>query len=110
MTYTFLPTPDPSIAPPDVVQYVTPSNLGTVSVDTTTTILIVNPATTLAAVTFNLPTASYDGQYLTLVARKALTLVTMAGAGIIGTLLSMLLGGFAKFRFRAADNIWDRVG
>lgn len=107
MTYVSLPNSPFS----DTVQEVIPLTTNTVTISPSTTILIINPAGTLAALTLSMPTGSYDGQYLRITSRQILSVVTMSGATIVGTLTTIAAaGGFATFRYNLADALWDRVG
>lgn len=65
--------------------------------------------------TVNFPQTPEDGQEWTVLLETMYTSVTMAagaaGATIIGgTLPSMLAGSFGKWRYRAANTTWRRIG
>lgn len=73
---------------------------------------ICKPAGTIAAHTINMPVNPYDGQELTFTTTQIITSLTMAAAGktLQAGLAAGTANGFAKWRYRAADTTWYRVG
>jgi hypothetical protein len=92
-------------------QYVTPSTGGTVNVDATgNVILLLNPSGTLATLTVNFPSNPTDGDIVTIATSQIITALTVGNGTIIGTLTTLILGGFARFIYNSTANKWFRIG
>lgn len=74
--------------------------------------VLIKPAGTIAAHTFNMPVNPYDGQLLRVAMTQTITALTMAATGktLNGGLTAGAANGFAAWRYRAADTTWYRVG
>lgn len=74
--------------------------------------LVVKPAGTIAALTVNFPTSPYDGQEWGYGTTQIVTALTLAAAGktIANGPTAGTAGGFAWFKYRAADTTWYRAG
>jgi len=94
----------------DAIQFETPVSGGTVQVLPNTMALLLNPAGALAALTIVMPTSPTDGQRCLIASSASITLLSITGATIKGTLASMALNGYARFLYSVAGNCWFRTG
>lgn len=94
----------------DALQYEVPANAATVVCGNATTLLILNPASALAALTVTLPSAPIDGQRITIAAGALITLLTVNGGTIKGGISTLALNGFARYAYSAAADAWFRAG
>lgn len=72
-------------------------------------ILLLDPAGTLATLTVVLPVNPSDGDRATISTSQILTALTITGT-IVGTLTTLALSGFASFKYNQASAKWFRVG
>lgn len=80
--------------------------------DTTTRQLMIAAGLLLTG-TLNMPQAPQDGQEVSISFNQAITTLSLlpgAGQSIIGALLSAVLGGFARYMYRASTTTWHRTG
>lgn len=95
-----------------VVQYATPATLATVTVAAGTTMMIIEPAGTIAALTLNLPAVPTNGlgTVITVLSTQIVSTLTLgAGAStIIGGLAAFAASGFASYVYRSG--FWYRCG
>ena len=95
------------------VQYATPASLDTVTItpglpDVT---VVINPASTIAALTVTLPsTLMIPSQRVTLACSQIVTALTMNGGTIVGALASLAVGGFGTWVWSANSSQWFRAG
>lgn len=108
---------DPSLIPPTgeavmVWQQDVPTVGATVAVSANTRTQIVKPAGMLGTLTIKFPALPADARPLEIAFTQAITLLTLDGNGaaINGAATGAAIGGFLKYRYRAADNTWYRVG
>ncbi|MFY4697928.1 MULTISPECIES: hypothetical protein [Burkholderia] len=108
---------DPALIPPTgeavmVWQQDVPTVGATVSVGANTRTQVIKPAGLLATLTIKFPASPADARPLELAFTQAITLLTLDGNGasINGAATGIAIGGFLKYRYRAADNTWYRVG
>lgn len=98
--------------PVPVVQYAQPATLATVTVVAGTTMMIVDPAGTIAALTVNLPAVPTNGAgtIITVLSTQIVSSLTLgAGASSIGGALTVFAAnGFASYVYRSA--VWYRCG
>lgn len=97
---------------PDITytQYVVATAGTSISVERAKeTILMIDPAGTLATLTVVLPTAPENGDTVLITTSQILTALTLTGT-IVGTLTTLALGGFAKFQYSTRASKWFRVG
>lgn len=92
------------------IQYATPTTGQTVTITGGVGVLLINPAGTLVALTVALPSSPADGQSIEIGSSQAITTLTVSNGTIIGTLTTLALGGYAKFRWSATASLWFRVG
>jgi hypothetical protein len=91
-------------------QYATPATGTTVTVLAGTTVLQLNPAGTLATLTVDLTAVKVDGHEITISTTQILTALTISGGTIVGTLTTLAVAGFAKFKYNATADKFFRVG
>lgn len=95
----------------DVLQVAVPATGAAVQIATGTTILVVNNASLLLALSITLPSTPRDAQRITICTASAVTSMTMSGdQPIKGTLTSMSLNSYARFIYVAAASAWFRIG
>lgn len=96
----------------ETVAVVTPLTGTSYTVPDNTEIVLVNPAATIAAWTVAMPAGPYNGQRVTMSFKEVITTLTMTAAGttLRAPLTAAAVGGFATWRYRAADTTWYRVG
>lgn len=90
------------------VQYATPTTGQTVTCDGSSVVMI-NPAGTLATLTVTLPASPVDGQDVLICASQIVTALTITGT-IVGTLTTLAVAGFARFVYSATASKWFRAG
>jgi hypothetical protein len=64
-------------------------------------------------ITLTFPATVYDGEELVITLETAYTAITLAGNGrtlVTGAALGVSAGSFARYRYRAANTTWHRVG
>jgi hypothetical protein len=74
-----------------------------------TTVLVMNPAGTLATGTITMPAAPADGMTISFSSTKAITALTVnanTGQSIVGNPTTLLAGGAASFVYRLANTTW----
>lgn len=94
----------------DIMQYSVPVAAATVVCGPSTTLLILNPAGTLATLTVTLPQNPVDGQRLTIAAGALITILTINGGTVKGLITTLALNGFARFAYSADAGAWFRTG
>jgi hypothetical protein len=102
----------PVFSPPypvENVQYNAPVTGASITINASTTALLVNPAGTIAALTVVLPATPFNGQSVTVASSQIVTALTVTGT-IVGTLTTLALGGFARFVYSADASTWFRAG
>lgn len=90
-------------------QYATPTTGTTVTVAESTTVLTINPAGALLALTVAFPTG-YDGRTVSFNCTQAVTTLTLSGGTFIGAPTTLGAGGFASFVYSSGDSKWHRQG
>jgi hypothetical protein len=91
---------------------ITPTSNQTLTIGNTVGNYLMTPATTLSALTVNLPASPTDGQIVTIATRSQITSLTMSGNGntLNGTATGVFIaGGFMSWKYSSGGN-WDRVG
>ncbi len=71
-------------------------------------IVFLNPASTLATLTINMPSAA-DGQKVSIMTSQVLTLLTLGGGTILSTLTTLGINAFATYAYSATSAIWFRL-
>jgi hypothetical protein len=74
-----------------------------------TTVLVMNPAGTLATGTITMPAAPVDGMTISFSSTQQITALTVAGntgQSIVGNPTTMLAGGAATFVYRLSNTTW----
>lgn len=74
-----------------------------------TTVLVMNPAGTLATGTITMPAAPVDGMTISFSSTQQITTLTVAGntgQSIVGNPTTMLAGGAATFVYRLSNTTW----
>lgn len=89
-----------------IVQEAAPLTGETVTITNTTTVLIVNPAGALLALTLNFPTGKYDGAGLEIIFTQAITTITTSGTTLLTALASSTLGLTRKFVWSSTLSKW----
>lgn len=93
------------------VQYSTPTTGSTVTVGSTgSTLLLLNPAGSLLALTISFPSTPSDGDKVQMGSSQAITTVTMSNGTVIGPLTTMAIGTFASYSYNATTSSWFRIG
>lgn len=93
------------------IQYVVPTAAATVTAGAGSNVLVLlNPAGTLATMTFALNASPVDGDQVTVSTTQIISALTVSGGTIIGSLSSLALAGFAKFIWNATASVWFRIG
>lgn len=90
-------------------QYAQPTTGQTVTANPGVAALFIDPAGTLATLTVVLPASPVEGQGFEMGSSQILTALTITGT-IVGTLTTLALGGFARFRYSATASKWFRTG
>ena len=88
------------------------ANGNTVDAEDDAEALLLTPAGTIAGATVNMPVNPYDGQEFSLASSQTVTTLTMAATGktLNGALTTIGAGSFGRWRYRAANTMWYRVG
>jgi hypothetical protein len=98
----------------DVAQIETPTSGATVNVANNVSVLILNPAASLAALTVNLSDSPTRGDLcrIEVLSTRAITALTMAAgaATLRGPLTGISANGFGRWRWAASDTTWLRCG
>jgi len=94
----------------DTLQLEVPASAATVVCNNTTTLLILNPASALAALTVTLPQNPLDGQRITISSGALITILTLNGGTIKGGISTLALNGFARYAYSLTANAWFRTG
>lgn len=93
------------------VQYETPATGATVTVASDTHVLQLNPAGTIAALTVVFPAAPYNKQLLTISSSQIVTAVTVTSVkSVLGALTTLVVAGFASYRYNSTADFWFREG
>lgn len=93
------------------VQYTTPTTGQTITVNSNGhTVLFINPAGTILALTVTLPSSPSDGDRVTLASSQVVTGLTMNGGTIIGALSALAVATFATYVFSNSSSNWFRMG
>ena len=74
-----------------------------------TTVLVMNPAGTLATGTITMPAAPADGMTISFSSTQTITALTVSantGQSIVGNSTTMLAGGAASFVYRLSNTTW----
>jgi hypothetical protein len=96
----------------ETVQYVTPVTTDSVTIATTTTTLLINPAGTIAALTLVLP-AGTNGRCITMASSQVVTTLTITPNGsdtVLGGLSAFTANGFFTLTFSSTLGKWMRTG
>lgn len=90
----------------------TPATGATVSAPDDAEVVTLEHSSTIAELTLNMPANPYDGQELELATRSIITALTMAATGktLRGGLTAGVANGYAKWKYRASDTTWIRLG
>lgn len=92
------------------LQVVNPASGVTVNADGSDG-LVINNASLLLALTVNFPASPKDGQRFFLASRAAITALSLsASPGIIGTLSTLIAGGYGTWVYSSTAGLWVRVG
>lgn len=91
----------------ETVQYVQPVAAATVA--GASSVLVVDPAGTLATLTITFPVAPVDGQAFTISSTQIVTLLSFSGGTIVGAITALAVGGFAKFVYSSSSGKWHRA-
>lgn len=94
------------IAGTTAVVVATPVTTDTVTIDANTSLEVINPAGTIAALTLNFPTGVYDGQPLRLAFTQIVTAITTTGAALQFALTSAAVGDKKHYQWSASLNKW----
>lgn len=93
------------------VQYSAPTTGSTVTVNSNGhSVLFINPAGTILALTITLPSSPADGDRITLGSSQVVTGLTMNGGTIIGALTALAVATFATYCFSSSASSWFRIG
>lgn len=96
---------------PITVQQSVPTTGGTVvAAGGLVNYVLLEPAGTLATLTLTLPSSPVNGQRCVVSTTQIITALTVGGGTIIGTLTTLVLGGFAEFLYSSDSSKWFRVG
>lgn len=100
----------PSYPPNNIrsLQYAAPTVGQTVTSDGSS-ILIIDPAGTLATLTIVLPASPINGQDFVIASSQIVTTLTVTGT-IVGTLTALAVAGFARFIYSSTASKWFRAG
>jgi hypothetical protein len=93
-------------------QYAEPVAAGTVTIGNFS-ILIMNPAGTLATLTVTLPATPVDKQRIRFSSSEIITALTLNAAGaetVKNAVTALTAGGFAEYAYRETGTTWFRVG
>ena len=104
MSWLF-PTPAP-----DIVQVAVPVSAATVTASPNTTLLLLNQAGLLAALTVTFPSSPADGRKFSVSSATVITTLTMNGGTINSPLAAFTVNGFARYVYSATTSSWWRVG
>ena len=77
-----------------------------------TTLLIMNPAGTLATGTITMPSSPVDGMTVRFSSSQIITTLTVSpntGQSIVGAITTLALGGSAQYMYRLANTTWYRI-
>lgn len=99
-----------SVVPPESVQDSAPLTGANVAVSSSSSLLAINPAGTIAALTVTFPAAPSNGQTVTICTTQIITALTLAGGTFVGGIATLALGGFAAFCYVTAVGKWVRCG
>lgn len=106
--------PNSSLLATDVIQYATPTNGSTTVINIGATALVLDNASLLATATVTLPASPVDGQRVVICSGAGVTLLTLNGGTIKGTMASLAVNGYARFIYSASANsgagAWFRTG
>lgn len=94
------------------LQYAAPLTEATVVVAAGTTVLVLEPADTIAALTVTLP-AGADGKVVTISSTEIVTALTLGATGddtIVNAISEFAADGFVKYIYRASSEKWYRCG
>lgn len=93
------------------VQTVVPVTLGTVTVNSgRSLIVVINPAGTIATLTITMAGSPLDGDQVTITSTQIVGALTMNGGTLLGALTALAVGGFATFMYHASIGKWLRIG
>lgn len=90
-------------------QYVTPTTGSSVTILDNTTVLTINPAGAILALTIVFPTA-YDGRVVEFNTTQTITALTLSGGTFVGGLTTLGIAGFAQYIYSSGDSKWHRQG
>lgn len=94
-------------------QEVTPVTAESTTISTGVGGIYLDHTATIASHTLTMPAAPEDGSEITIASRSAVTSLTHdpnVGQYIRGALTALTANGFAKYRYRASDAYWHRIG
>lgn len=94
----------------DTIHVVTPTTGQTVIPNTGATILFINNAGLIAALSVTMPSNPADGQRFLIAARSGVTILTVTGGTIYGAAGGLSLAGYARFVYSATAGAWFRTG
>jgi hypothetical protein len=92
---------------------VSPVDAANITIPDTTGVYIIAPASGLTTLTVKLPLLPTDTQLVRIAgAVSAVAGLTLSGngAGVVGAITSLAVGGFASYVYNQIDNKWYRVG
>lgn len=92
---------------------ITPVTTDSVVIGNNTSLYIINPAGTIAALTVTMPATPTAGQVVTISSSQIVTTLTLSGntgQTIIGALAALAVGGFASYIWVNTDSKWYRCG
>lgn len=93
-----------------VVQYATPATGATITVGSTGyTVLLINPALTLATLTITFPSSPQDGDVVNFGCTQIVTALTMNGGTISGGLSSLAVGTAGTWTYSADSSTWIKT-
>lgn len=94
-----------------LTQYTTPTAGATVTVTAGRNVtVLLNPAGTLATLTVALQGSPVDGDIVTIGTSQIITVLTVSGGTLVGTLTTLALGGYATFQYNSTATKWFRIG
>lgn len=91
------------------IQYAAPTVGQTVAIASTTDILVIEPAGTLATLTVNLPTGVGDGKRVGITCTQIVTTLTFGGGTIINGIAAFAAGIGVEYIYRGANSQWYRT-
>jgi archaellum component FlaG (FlaF/FlaG flagellin family) len=94
----------------DALQYAQPATGGTVVVNPSASLLIIDNGSLLLALTVTLPSNPVDGQRIIITSGSGVTALTINGGTVKGLITTISVNGYARFAYSATANAWFRTG